>query len=107
MSENREEGLMEDLEKYEEIINIFRSVYSIKLGDMNYETSLKIAEKYKDEGNEFYKQDKWQQACDKYTAAINLKIETKKNAIYYSNRAIVNLKLENTGLTIEGKLIFK
>lgn len=71
---------------------------------MNYEESLKIAEKYKDEGNEYFKQNKFQQACDKYTAAINLKIETKNNAIYYSNRAFMNLKLENTGLTIEGNL---
>ena len=40
-------------------------------------------------------------ALKKYTDAINLKVETKNNAVYYSNRAYINLKLENYGSAIE------
>lgn len=75
--------------------------YSIKQGDENYEDSLKIAENYKNEGNELLQQNKFLEALEKYTKAIDLKIETKKNAIYFSNRAMVNLKLENYGSTIQ------
>ena len=75
-------------------------LYSIKLGDLNYDESLKLAEKYKAEGNEFFKQNKFLEALEKYTQAIDLKVETKNNAIYYSNRSFVNLNLENYGSAI-------
>ena len=68
--------------------------YSIKIGDVNYDQSLELAEKYKQEGNEFFQKNQFLQALEKYNEAINLKVETKKNAIYYSNRAFVNIKLE-------------
>ena len=85
----------------EEMKNLETSMYQIKLGDSNYEDSLKIAEKFKEEGNNALKENKFQEAYDKYTSAINLKIETKKNSIYYSNRSFVDLKLENFGSAIQ------
>ena len=84
-----------DIDKLQEII------YSIKLGDLNYDESLALAEKYKAEGNEFFAKNKFIEALEKYSQAINLKVETKNNSIYYSNRAFVNLKLENFGSAIQ------
>jgi hypothetical protein len=43
------------------------------------------------------------EALDKFTDAINLNIETKKNSIYYSNRAFIHIRMDNFGLAIEGK----
>ena len=42
-----------------------------------------------------------EQALEKYTEAINLKIKDKINAILYSNRAWINLKLERNGAALE------
>ena len=75
--------------------------YSIKIGDLNYDESLALAEKYKSEGNTFFLNNKFLEALEKYTQAINVKVESKNNALYYSNRAFVNLKLENYGSTIQ------
>ena len=91
-SNNTSQETLESLEK---------SVYSIKLGDINYEDSLKIAEEFKEAGNKLLNTNKFADAIEKFTDAISLGIETKKNAIYYSNRAFCNLKLENFGLAIE------
>jgi len=91
----------EDSKKDETISNLTSSIYAIKLGDSNYETSLSLAEKLKAEGNKFLQESNFTEAIKKYTEAIDLKIETKKNAIYYSNRAFANLKIDNMGLTIE------
>jgi hypothetical protein len=81
---------------------VSRAVYSIKIGDINYEDSLKIAEEYKEAGNRLVTEQKISEAMDKFTDAINLNIETKKNAIYYSNRATCHIKMENTGLALQG-----
>jgi serine/threonine-protein phosphatase 5 len=77
-----------------------KSVYSIKLGDINYEDSLKLAEEYKDAGNKLMQENKLGDSINKYTDAINLNIETGRNAIYYSNRAWCHNKLENFGLAL-------
>lgn len=37
-----------------------------------------------------------------FTKAIDMNIETEKNAIYYSNRALVHYNMENYGLAVEG-----
>ena len=42
-----------------------------------------------------------EEALNKYTEAIDLKIKDKINAILYSNRAWVNLKLERNGAALE------
>ena len=90
-----------DLDKKDEIKKLEETIYSIKIGDLNYDESLALAEKIKKEGNELFQNNKFLEALDKYTEAINLKVETKNNAVYYSNRALTNLKLENYGSAIE------
>lgn len=82
------------------IESLEKSVYSIKLGDINYEDSLKLAEEFKESGNKLMQSNKLSEAINKYTDAINLYIETNKNAIYYSNRAMCHNKLENFGLAL-------
>lgn len=59
--------------------------------------SKKEALKFKNEGNSFLKENKFQEAIDSYTKAIEL---DENNSILYSNRAYVHLQLENYGLTI-------
>ena len=81
--------------------SLSKSIYLIQLGDANYDESLKLAEQYKTEGNKFLQENSFALAIAKYTQAIELKIETPKNAIYYSNRAFVNTKIENYGSAIE------
>lgn len=78
-----------------------QSVYAIRLGDCNYEDSLKLAEEYKTEGNKLISQNKFSEALKKFTDAINLSIETNKNAIYFSNRANCHIRLENFGLALQ------
>ncbi len=56
-------------------------------------------------GNKFFQENKNLDALNKFTDAINLNIETKKNSIYYSNRAMIHLRMENLGLAIEGIII--
>jgi len=48
------------------------------------------------------KQNKFREALEKFSDAISMNIETKKNSIYYSNRALVHYNMENYGLAIEG-----
>ena len=81
--------------------NLEQSVYAIRLGDYNYEDSIKLAEEYKSEGNKLITLNKYAEAIKKFTDAINLSIETNKNAIYYSNRANCHIKLENFGLALQ------
>ncbi len=57
-------------------------------------------------GNKFLTENKNLEALNKFTDAINLNIETKKNSIYYSNRAMIHIRMENLGLAIEGINIF-
>ncbi|KAL1502590.1 hypothetical protein ABEB36_007712 [Hypothenemus hampei] len=53
-------------------------------------------EKYKEQGNEAFKKEKWNEAVQHYTKAINsVKGEPKELAVYYKNRAAAHLKLEN------------
>ena len=103
MSEQKDNAQKMEIEpeKISDINKLQEIIYSIKLGDLNYDESLTLAEKYKTEGNEFFAKNKFIEALDKYSQAINLKVETKNNSIYYSNRAFVNLKLENFGSAIQ------
>lgn len=55
------------------------------------------AVKLKDEGNAFLKDQKYSQAIESYTKAIDL---DSQNPIFYSNRAQVHIKLEEYGLAI-------
>lgn len=56
------------------------------------------AVKLKDQGNAYLKDHKFDQAIEAYTKAIEL---DPKNAIFYSNRAQVHIKLESYGLAIQ------
>lgn len=56
------------------------------------EGSIEKAEEFKTKGNEYFKQNKFSDAVDSYTEAINLVPEHKKAAIYYANRAFAQIK---------------
>ena len=43
-------------------------------------------------------------ALDMYSEAIFCKVPRKQKAVYYSNRAFVNIKLENYAIALIGKL---
>jgi serine/threonine-protein phosphatase 5 len=60
-----------------------------------------FAELAKDEGNKFFKEGHYMQACSEYTKAIALGGDTHGNLhVFYSNRAFANIRLENLGLAI-------
>lgn len=75
----------------------------------NAEAELIKAEEYKARGNDFFKSkdalflylsidSKFDDAIDQYTEAIYCKIPNDKKAVYYCNRSIAKLRLEdNTG----------
>lgn len=81
--------------------NLIEDLYKIKLGDDNYDEMYKEAESLKIRGNSYVKENRYTQAIDSFTKALDLKIETKSNAIYLCNRAFINLKLENFGLALQ------
>jgi len=45
----------------------------------------------------------FEKAHDMYSEAIFCKVPKKQKAIYYSNRAFVNIKLENYAIALYGK----
>ena len=62
--------------------------------------------KLKETANKIISKDKvtknmLEEALNKYTEAINLKLKDKINSILYSNRAWVNLKLEKNGAALD------
>lgn len=79
---------------------IIENFFKIKLGDENYDEELQKAEKFKVEGNNFLKENKFMQAVDSFTKAVDMKVETLNNAIYLSNRAFIHIKMENFGLAL-------
>ena len=52
------------------------------------------------------KSNKFSESLKKFTEALEFNIETPKNSIYLSNRALIHIKLENYGLAVEGKHFF-
>ena len=58
------------------------------------------AEEFKEKGNAFFKIGKLNEAHEMYSEAILLGLKGKQGAIYYSNRAFANIKLENYGIAI-------
>lgn len=65
------------------------------------EENFKIAEDYKQKGNESFKNSKYTEAVELYTYAIDANIILPKAAPYFSNRAMCHLKMENYGLALE------
>lgn len=55
------------------------------------------AELLKAEANEYFKQEKFQQAVDLYSKALEL---NPNKSVYYANRSISNLRLENFGYAL-------
>ena len=45
----------------------------------------------------------FEKALDMYSEAIFCKVPKKQKAVYYSNRAFVNIKLENYAIALFGK----
>lgn len=68
-------------------------------GDMDPDRFQK-AEDYKNEGNEYFKVAKYQDAYDAYSKAIEFNLGGLKQCTYLSNRAFASLKLENYGIAI-------
>ena len=66
-----------------------------KASDVDSEEELKKAEEFKDKGNAFFKASKYEQAIEQYTESIFCKVTPAKKAVYYCNRALSNLKMEN------------
>ena len=71
----------EQTKEEQTVENLGNSIYLIQLGDANYEESLKLAEQYKQEGNKLLQENSFYASIEKYTQAINLRIETKNNAV--------------------------
>lgn len=69
------------------------------------ESSVEKAQKHKEEGNNFLKDSKIEEAIESYTKAIEsgsnaAEFPTDKLAIYYSNRAFCQLKNQSYGLAL-------
>ncbi|XP_038206909.1 serine/threonine-protein phosphatase 5-like [Zerene cesonia] len=58
---------------------------------------LEAAEKFKNEANEYFKKQNYISAIELYTKAIE---KNPKSAVYYANRSICNLRLENFGYAL-------
>ena len=68
--------------------------------EIDDEEKIKLAEDFKSEGNEYFKQFKYQDAYDAYSKAVEVGIGGKKQCVYFTNRAFASLKLENYGIAI-------
>lgn len=75
-------------------------LYKFKIGDDGYQKAIEEAEKLKAKGNEYVKENNLNEAIKCFSEAIDMKVETPKNSIYLSNRALINLKLENYGFAL-------
>ncbi|KAM3960527.1 protein phosphatase D3 [Aphomia sociella] len=58
---------------------------------------IEAAEKLKNEANEFFKKQNYNSAIELYTKAIE---KNSKNAVFFANRSIANLRLENFGYAL-------
>ena len=67
------------------------------------EEEQKNSNDFKDKGNAFFKESKYDQAIDLYTEAIFCKISPVKKAIIYCNRSLANLRMENSSIALFGK----
>lgn len=68
--------------------------------EIHDEEKIKRAEEFKNQGNDFFKNHKFQDSYDAYSKAIEVGVGGKKQCIYFSNRAFASLKLENYGIAI-------
>jgi serine/threonine-protein phosphatase 5 len=68
--------------------------------DASQEEKETKAEEFKVEGNEYFKNNKYQESYDEYSKAVDLNVGGKKHCVYLSNRAFASLRLENYGIAI-------
>lgn len=61
------------------------------------DSKLAMAEKYKNEANELFRQEKYSAAEELYSKAIDL---NNTNAVYFANRSITHLKQESFGYAL-------
>ncbi|TNV73192.1 hypothetical protein FGO68_gene6014 [Halteria grandinella] len=64
------------------------------------EDDLKKAEEFKTQGNDLFKLGHFEKALDMYSEAIFCRVPKNKKAVYYSNRAFTNIKLENYAIAL-------
>ena len=57
----------------------------------------KLAEEFKAQANQFFKQEKYSTAEEWYTKAIDL---DSTNAVYFANRSITHIKQESFGYAL-------
>lgn len=88
-----------DLPKELEPLAQAEEVESLK-DEVADEATIAQAEEFKKEGNEYFKNWKYQDAYEAYSKAVELGVGGKKHCIYLSNRAFASLKLENYGIAI-------
>jgi len=58
------------------------------------------AEEFKYKGNEYFKVNQFEKSIDMYTESILRRIPPSKKSVYYCNRALANLKLENFAVAL-------
>lgn len=64
------------------------------------EAEIAKAEEFKSQGNKFFADNKFDAALDAYSEAIFCNVPLNKKAIYYCNRSLVSIKLENYALAL-------
>lgn len=90
---------IEEDPREEEIQNTSTEANSVSEEECT-EEELKKAEIQKEKGNDCFKNCKFEEALDHYSEAIFCKVTNKKKAVYYCNRSLVNLKLENYAIAL-------
>ncbi|XP_055382848.1 protein unc-45 homolog B [Condylostylus longicornis] len=67
------------------------------MGNIDAENMMEEATKFKEKGNEAFKNEKWDESIEMYSKAIKLRssMKDKDLAIYYKNRAAAHLKKNN------------
>jgi len=70
-------------------------------GDNDFDPEeIKKAEQFKTNGNTQFADNKFDAALDAYSEAIFCNVPLKNKAIYYCNRSLVSIKLENYALAL-------
>ena len=72
---------------------------SLKPGEFDQEEIAK-AEEHKVQGNDYFKDAKYDKAMEAYSEAIFCHVPDAKKAVYYCNRALVSIKTENYALAL-------
>lgn len=103
MENSTESEAKADIEKVDEPIPL-PAAADVATPDSDMEDSQEAkeakAEEFKTQGNEFFKNWKYQEAYDAYSKAVDVNVGGAKQCVYLSNRAFASLRLENYGIAI-------